>query len=148
MVRKVIGDLEVQIDESRGEIVVEDMPRIDGEPLMLYQLFQNIISNAIKYHRDDVAPVVRLASSFCGETKRWQIDVSDNGIGIDKKYFDKIFKPFERLHRSEEFEGVGIGLATCHKIVQRLNGDICVRNNEECGTTFSISLPEKQVQDV
>jgi two-component system, sensor histidine kinase and response regulator len=146
VVRKVVRDLEVQIDETRGEIVVGDLPRVEGEPLLLYQLFQNMISNAIKYHQDGVAPVVHLASSYCGKTKRWQIEVSDNGIGIDEKYFDKIFKPFERLHGSGDFEGVGIGLATCHKIVQRLNGDITVRNNVEGGTTFSIGLPEKQVQ--
>ena len=147
VVRKVVGDLEVQIEESRGEIVVGDLPKIDGEPLLFYQLFQNIISNAIKYHRDGVAPVVRLTSSYSDETKCWQIEVSDNGIGIDEQHFDKIFKPFERLHGSGDFEGVGIGLATCHKIVQRLSGDITVRNNVEVGTIFSISLPEKQVQE-
>lgn len=145
--KKAVRDLEVQIDESRAEIVVGDLPRVDGESLLLYQLFQNIISNAIKYHRDGVAPVVRLTSSYCSETKSWRIEVSDNGIGIDEQHFDKIFKPFERLHGSGEFEGVGIGLATCHKIVQRLNGKLTVRNNAEGGATFTVDLPEKQTQE-
>ena len=80
-------------------------------------------------------------------TKYWQIEISDNGIGIDEKHFEKIFKPFERLHGDGDFEGVGIGLATCYKIVKRLNGDITVRNNVENGATFSFRLPEKQAQE-
>lgn len=147
IVEKVAGDLEIQIEETGAEIITGDLPCVDGEPQLFYQLFQNLISNAIKYHRAGVAPFINLSSSFCAESKRWQVKISDNGIGIDEKYFEKIFEPFERLHGSGDFEGVGIGLATCRKIVQRLDGAITVQNNVEFGTTFSISLPEKQVRE-
>ena len=145
VVEKVVRDLEIQIEETRTEITMGDLPGIDGEPHLLYQLFQNVISNAIKYRRDGVDPVIHLSSSYCSESKSWQIDISDNGIGIDEKHFGKIFKPFEKLHGSGDSEGAGIGLATCLKIVQRMNGDITVRNNAETGSIFSISLPEKQM---
>lgn len=143
MVEKVVENLEVQISESGGKVIVGDLPKVAGEPSLLYRLFQNIISNSIKYHREGVAPIVNVSSSYCSETGQWKIEVSDNGIGIDEKYFDRIFKPFERLHGKNEFEGTGIGLATCQKIVDRLNGDITVQSRLGKGTTFCVALPEK-----
>ena len=143
MVEKVVENLEVQISESGGKVIVGDLPKVAGEPSLLYRLFQNIISNSIKYHREGVAPIVNVSSSYCSETEQWKIEVSDNGIGIDEKYFDRIFKPFERLHGKNEFEGTGIGLATCQKIVDRLNGDITVQSRLGKGTTFCVALPEK-----
>lgn len=144
VLEKVVENLEVQTREAGAKIIIKGLPVIDGEPQLFYQLFQNIVSNALKFRRDNVGPVINISSSYCDDTKRWRIDVSDNGIGIAEKYFDRIFQPFERLHGKSDIEGSGIGLATCQRIVNRFNGEISVRNNPENGATFVVILPEKQ----
>ena len=89
-------------------------------------------------------PIVSLTSSYDEEEKAWNIEVSDNGIGIEEKYFQRIFKPFERLHGRSTYEGTGIGLAICHKVVHRHKGTISVRSALHKGTTFIITLPKSQ----
>jgi light-regulated signal transduction histidine kinase (bacteriophytochrome) len=106
----------------------------------LAQVFQNLVGNAIKYRGADV-PRVHVSAAKSANNE-WVFAVRDNGLGIDPQYFDRIFILFQRLHGREEFEGTGIGLAICKKIVERLGGRIWVESQPEKGSTFYFALPE------
>ena len=147
IVTQVMDDLSQQIKNVNAIIHVEELPALEVDPVQFPKLIQNLLSNAMKYHREDVAPTINITSSFLENAKKWQIEVSDNGIGIEEKYYSRIFKPFERLHGRSAYEGTGIGLAICEKIIHRHNGTITVQKNQPHGTTFIITLPEKQKQD-
>ncbi|GGM19162.1 GAF domain-containing protein [Deinococcus aerophilus] len=121
-------------DLSRGEL-----PRVLGDEQQLDQLLQNLISNGMKYRREGVAP--RIHVSAAREGRRWRFAVSDNGIGIERQYFERVFVIFQRLHGQEEYEGTGIGLAVCKKIVERHGGQIGVESTPGQGSTFSFTLP-------
>jgi PAS domain S-box-containing protein len=148
IVTQVLEDLSDQIKKSNATIHLQELPMLEVNPVQFPKLIQNIISNAIKYHREGIAPIVTISSYFNEEIQKWQIEVADNGIGIKEKYFDRIFKPFERLHGQSAFEGSGIGLAICDKIVRRHHGKITVRSKLNEGTTFIIALPEKQSPEI
>jgi len=116
------------------------MPEIDADPVQIRQLFQNLISNSMKYCKNDEKPVVKIYGHTTGTDCR--IIVKDNGIGFEEQYVDRIFKPFQRLHgRSCNYEGTGIGLAICRKIVERHNGSIIARSSPGQGATFIIQIP-------
>ena len=144
IVSQVLDDLSDQIKTSNATIHVEKLPCIEVDPSQFPKLIQNLLSNAIKYHREGISPIINITSSLYENTQNWQVEVSDNGIGIEEKYFDRIFKPFERLHGRSKYEGTGIGLSICKKIIQRHSGVITIRKNLPYGTTFVITLPEKQ----
>ncbi len=139
----VIEDLEVQIHETRGEIKQGHLPTIEADPFQMRQLFQNLIGNALKYHRPNIPPVVYL-SSQSNENRSYTIFVQDNGIGLDTKFSEKIFIPLERLHGRTSYEGTGIGLAICKKIVTRHGGKISVTSQIGEGSNFTITLPKRQ----
>jgi signal transduction histidine kinase len=143
---KVIADvteeLQDQLRSSKGRLVYGDLPRISGIRSQLAQLFQNLIENALKFKHRDVAPVVTVSCEDRGEF--WLFSVSDNGIGIEPKYFDRIFLMFHRLHPSSEYAGTGIGLAICKKVVGFHGGQIGVESSPGSGSTFSFSLPKKE----
>jgi two-component system, sensor histidine kinase and response regulator len=143
--KKTINNLDAQIQETNGKISIENLPTIEGEPYLLYQLFQNLIANALKFHLDGISPIIKI-SSEAKEKENWEIIIQDNGIGFDPKYAEKIFRPFERLVNRSEFEGCGIGLAHCKKIIDRHNGNILVESIPNQGSAFKITLPEKQPQ--
>jgi light-regulated signal transduction histidine kinase (bacteriophytochrome) len=109
-----------------------------ADETQLAQLFQNLIGNAIKYQRATV-PRVHIGARRDGRS-RWLFSVRDNGLGIDAQYFSRIFGMFQRLHKREEFDGTGIGLAICKKIVERHGGSISVESQRGRGSTFSFSL--------
>jgi signal transduction histidine kinase len=109
----------------------------------MHQLFLNLVGNALKFHREGVPPVIKLDTSYEGNGD-CIITVEDNGIGIEKNYADRIFKPFERLHGRSAYEGTGIGLTICKKIVTRHGGNIAIKNGPANGVTFHITLPGKQ----
>lgn len=143
IIKEVITDLELRIEELSSNIEICKLPVIDAEPMQMRQLFQNLISNALKFHHKERTPVVKIYeekadSHFC------KITIEDNGIGIEEKYVDKIFQVFYRLHSKDEYEGTGIGLAICRKIAERHNGTITVNSSLNKGTKFTISLPLKQ----
>ena len=143
VVETVLDDLETRIKETQGAVNIMDLPVIEGDAVQLHQLFLNIIGNALKFHRDGIPPVVNL-ESVKTENGFWEISVEDNGIGIEEEHVDKVFQPFERLHGRATYEGTGIGLTICNKIVSRHGGKITVKRNSTNGVTFHITLPEKQ----
>jgi light-regulated signal transduction histidine kinase (bacteriophytochrome) len=123
-----------------GAIVTHDpLPAVLADELQLLQLFQNLLGNAIKYQRTGGVPRVHISARRDGHS-RWLFSVSDNGLGIDPQYFARIFGMFQRLHKREEFDGTGIGLAICKKIVERHGGNISVDSLPGRGSTFSFSL--------
>ncbi|MEO1164468.1 MAG: ATP-binding protein [Chloroflexota bacterium] len=144
----VLSDLEIRMKETKAKVHADTLPTIDAEPHHMRQLMQNIISNAIKFHHPDRSPEVTIRSEIIeGEKRRdyVKIEISDNGIGFNQRYADKIFTVFQRLHAKNEYEGTGIGLAVCRRIVEHHNGEIIVSSTEGVGTTFTITLPVTQV---
>ena len=143
VIETVLEDLESRLKESEGVVNKNNLPTIEADPVQMYQLFLNLIGNALKFYREGVPPVVNLDSAKM-EDGFWEISVEDNGIGIEEEHVDKIFKPFERLHGSSTYEGTGIGLTICNKIAFRHGGKISVKTQSTSGVTFHIILPEKQ----
>jgi two-component system sensor kinase FixL len=139
----VIHDLESRIHDTNADVVTGDLPTIDADPLQMRQLLQNLVSNAIKFHQPGLRPEVRITGTIV-DRECAEIAVSDNGIGFDEKYADKIFTMFERLHGRGTYEGTGIGQAICRKIAIRHNGDIVARSVVGEGSTFTVKLPIKQ----
>jgi PAS domain S-box-containing protein len=140
---RVIADLGGAIEDSEARITRDaSMPTIQADPTQLQQLFQNLIANGIKFRRADVPPEVQISASSAA-AGLWQFRVSDNGIGIEPQYLDRIFVLFQRLHSRAEYPGTGIGLAICRKIVERHGGSIQVESEPGQGTTFEITLPER-----
>jgi len=139
MLTVVQSNLRLLIEETNTQIVIDDLPTIQGISSLVSQLFQNLISNAIKFRGKDVTPQIRITSEI--REKDYLIGVSDNGIGIKPEYKERIFVIFQRLHARTEYEGTGIGLAICHKIVQRLGGKIWVESEFGEGSTFYFTFP-------
>jgi light-regulated signal transduction histidine kinase (bacteriophytochrome) len=139
---EVIGDLETRIDETDAKVVVGELPTIDADELQMRQLFQNLISNALKFRKPDTPPKVEISSDV-SEGDAVRIFVKDNGIGFDEKYLDRIFTPFQRLHARNEYEGTGIGLAVCRKIVERHGGTLTATSTAGEGSTFIATLPQR-----
>jgi PAS domain S-box-containing protein len=157
VVQEVIADLEVQIERVGAVIHVGHLPTIDADPLQMRQLIQNLIGNSLKYRRPGTRPVVKVRADTCedGDRRRQEggiahcglhcrILVEDDGIGFDEKYLDRVFTVFQRLHGRTEYEGTGIGLAVCRKIVERHGGSITARSTPGQGATFIVTLPVKQ----
>ncbi|BAZ37860.1 multi-sensor signal transduction histidine kinase [Calothrix sp. NIES-4101] len=142
--QEVLSDLEVRIQQSHGKIELSHLPIIKGDPLQIRQLLQNLIGNALKFHLPDKVPIVSIYSEMTtGENGEeiCHLTVEDNGIGFDEKYCDRIFQVFQRLHGRSEYEGTGIGLAICRKIVERHQGNITVQSQPGQGTKFIVALP-------
>jgi len=154
VVQRVVGDMDLQIEEAHAEVVVGDLPVIEADVIQMYQLFQNLLSNALKFQLDGSHPQVEInARCFRGAKPNGfknialcEITVRDNGIGFDEKYNDRIFQPFERLHGRDDYPGTGMGLAICRKIVERHNGTITATSSPDAGTTFIIQLPVKHTE--
>ena len=134
-----LDNLAATIAESGATITHDTLPTLRADGGQMTRLFQNVLGNAIKYRKPDVAPSIRLTVEKDGGT--WVIGIADNGIGIEDKHFDCIFGVFQRLHGRDEYEGTGIGLAICKKIVERHEGWIDVQSEAGVGTTFFIHLP-------
>lgn len=148
IIEQVCSDLEIRIEKTGGQVLNEGMPTIDADATQMRQLFQNLISNALKFHKANVSPMVKIKSWVNNDLKKVKIEISDNGIGFDEKYLDRIFTIFQRLHGRSEYEGTGIGLAVCRKIVDRHNGDITAHSTPDSGSKFIVTLPLQQIQEV
>ncbi|MDP9291749.1 MAG: ATP-binding protein, partial [Verrucomicrobiota bacterium] len=155
VVRGVLSDLEVRIEQTAAQIEVGFLPKIEADALQMRQLFQNLIANALKFRKPDEPPNIVIAAKmlqvqepqFIGaniEDEVCRIVVQDNGIGFDQKYSDRVFALFQRLHSREEYEGTGIGLAVCRKILDRHSGSIMAKSVAGEGSTFIVTLPVKQ----
>jgi signal transduction histidine kinase len=125
-------------------VIVENLPTVEGDPTQMRQLFQNMIGNALKFHRPGVPPVVRVCDKITPDNHQVVIEVQDNGIGFEEQYLDRMFQPFQRLNGAGQYEGSGIGLAICRKIVERHGGAITARSKLNEGSTFIITLPARQ----
>jgi PAS domain S-box-containing protein len=136
----VISNLQLLIGENNASVTYEKLPVIKADYLRIEQLFQNLISNAIKYHKPDLKPKIHIYSFV--DNRKHVFIIKDNGIGISQEYFELIFQIFKRLHKNNEFSGTGIGLAICKKIVEKLNGDIWVKSSPGKGSEFYFSIPQ------
>jgi PAS domain S-box-containing protein len=139
IVQTVTTDLEVSIRKIGAHVEIGPLPIITGDPYQWRQLFQNLIANAVKYHRAEVDTVVKVYGEEYSGTAH--IFVEDNGIGFDEQYLDKVFQAFQRLHGRNEYPGTGIGLAICRRIVERHGGTITAKSTPGKGSTFIVTLP-------
>jgi len=153
--RTVRGDLELQIEDVGGTVEIGDLPTIKADPTQMRQVLQNLIGNALKFHKPDAPPHVRVDATVepapdslkqdgrldaqCTELCR--LTVTDNGIGFEAHHEDQIFTPFKRLHGRSDYEGTGMGLAICRRIVERHGGDISASSTPGEGTTVTVRLP-------
>ncbi|MDQ6672615.1 MAG: ATP-binding protein [Chloroflexota bacterium] len=139
LVDQMASDLAAAIAESKASVTRDNLPVVRGDPIQLHQLFQNLIANAIKFHRPDQAPHVHVSAGL--EHGAWTFSVSDNGIGIEPRYLERIFVLFQRLHTRADYPGTGMGLAICKKIVERHGGQLGVSSAPGQGTEFHFALP-------
>jgi PAS domain S-box-containing protein len=142
VLQKALTDLRMTIKQSGAVVTHDTLPAVRADETQLTQVFQNLIGNAIKYRSAEV-PRVHVSATRNGGNE-WTFSVRDNGLGIDPQYFERIFILFQRLHGRDEFEGTGIGLAICKKILERLGGRIWVESQPEKGSTFYFALPETE----
>lgn len=151
LIEEVLTDLDEEIKSKNGRVIIEKLPVLSVNPSLIKPLFHNLIGNALKYSKRDTTPVVKITAEISGQlngqTDRLagpqycRIYIQDNGIGFDQKYAEEIFGMFKRLHHNSEFQGTGIGLALCKKIVEQHKGFISARSKVNEGSTFIISLP-------
>jgi len=145
VVREVVRDLDLRIAEAKAVVAIDvDLPAVRGDRVQMGQLFQNLLTNALKYRRGDEPCRIEVSRMASEQPEHCRIAVKDNGIGFDMKYADKIFGIFERLHSRSTYEGTGIGLALCRKIVQSHGGTITAESDSSSGAEFIVSLPLAQ----
>lgn len=145
-VNEVLSDLETRIEQKEAKVHVSELPTIDADPLQIRLLFQNLIANGLKFHAEGKLPVVYVDGEImkAGGEEYCKLVIRDEGIGLESEYAEKIFKPFQRLHGKDEYEGSGIGLAICKRIVERHYGEIHCTSKVGEGTSFTIMLPINQ----
>ncbi|MFP4598764.1 MAG: sensor histidine kinase [Persicimonas sp.] len=155
IVEQTLADLELSIERTNGQVDVGDLPCIDADATQIGMVFQNLIGNALKFHREGVAPVVQVTAERLPadeapgndedcDSEWYQIVVEDNGIGFDEKYLDRIFDVFQRLHGRGTYEGTGVGLAIVRKIVERHGGTVTAQSSPGEGARFCLTLPAHQ----
>ena len=158
VVKEVLTDLEARIEQVAARIQVDNLPVLDADPMQMRQLLQNLIGNALKFHRDDRPPVVKVRGAlvsaqnaqeigYSPHEKLCRITVEDNGVGFDPRHADRIFAVFQRLHSRKDYEGTGVGLAICRKIAERHGGMISAKSHPGQGAKFSVVLPLHQVSE-
>jgi two-component system, LuxR family, sensor kinase FixL len=155
--KEVLNDLEVRIEKNGARVEVGELPSINGDPTQMRQLMQNLLSNALKFQPAGKQPVVTISSRIISgatgsETAAapdvnplWEVSVRDNGIGFDEKHLEKIFAVFQRLHGRTEYEGTGIGLAVCRRILERHGGSITAHSQPGTGATFVFTVPSRHI---
>ncbi|MGL5084069.1 MAG: response regulator [Microcoleaceae cyanobacterium] len=142
IVAETLKKLYLAIEESGAIVAAQSLPLVWGDRIQLSQLFQNLISNGVKYRRPGV--LSKITISTVKKEKEWVFEVHDNGIGIKPENFERVFQIFQRLHHSQDYPGNGIGLAICKKIVERHNGRIWIESEFGVGTSFYFSIPNQQ----
>lgn len=145
VLQEIIQVFEHRIVKDGAQVTISNLPTINADETQMKQLFQNVIGNALKYRKKDVVPEIRVYSRMENKTT-CQILIEDNGIGFNQEFAQKIFAPFQRLHLKGEYEGTGMGLAICRKIVERHGGTITAQSQPGKGATFMINLPILQAR--
>ena len=145
-VTEVLSDLEASIQSSQAKVELIDLPKLNADPIQMRQLFQNLISNCLKYHREGVPPQI-VIRGFSKDSKTVEVTISDNGLGMTSEDADRIFKPFERLESGAHREGSGVGLATVRKIIDRHKGSITVLSRLGKGSIFVMKFPQSLTED-
>ena len=141
LIKQIRSDLETSIVESKATFKVKRLPKISGDPMQIGLLFQNLISNSLKYRKKRTAPIITIG--YENKKTYWEFFVQDNGIGLVKANQEKIFEVFRRLHNKTEYEGLGIGLSSCKRIVENHGGKIWVESKLRKGSTFYFTIPKK-----
>lgn len=139
VMKRVAGDLRARVEETGGRIEYNGLPKVLGDEMQIGRVLQNLVANGLKFQRPGASPVVTIRSEPAGEQVR--LEVCDNGIGIEEQYLGRIFKPFTRLHGVGKYDGSGIGLSVCRKIVERHGGSIEVSSVPGEGSRFRLTLP-------
>lgn len=142
----VLADLQVMIAETDAKLTYDSLPTVMGDSVQLAQLFQNLIINAIKFHRPDISPQIKISVEL--KDGEWLFGVHDNGIGMKPQNFERVFKMFKRLEPSAQYPGTGIGLTICKKIINRHQGQIWVESELGVGTTFYFTIPLLPLSEV
>ena len=154
LVKDTLSDMDTNIEKCKAKISYTNLPVVFAVPSLMQQLFCNLLSNAIKFRKKGVSPVVDIKSekmtpaelskfiSHVNGDNYYKITISDNGIGFEQKESKEIFKVFKRLHSYQEFEGTGVGLAICKKIIETHGGFITAESTVDKGSSFIIGLPE------
>lgn len=137
-------DLELVIEQKNAQISIGTLPEVEAAPILMHQLFYNLVQNSLKFSKDDIPPLIVIHTSPTDKEGYVQIEVEDNGIGIEEQYTEKVFNAFERLHSKDRYEGNGLGLSLCRKIVKRHKGVITAGGAAGKGANFTILLPLKQ----
>lgn len=139
VINKTLSYLQISIKEKNAKVSYEHLPNVNADASQLIQLFQNLISNAIKFNENKI-PEIKIQATQ--KDKEWLFSVSDNGIGVDKQFSERVFLMFQRLHTYKEYPGTGIGLAICKKIVERHGGKIWVESEIGKGSIFYFTIPK------
>ena len=139
---EVVEDLAARVEQTDGAVEVEPLPTLDADPIQMRQLFQNLVGNALKFHKPGEPPTVRVAGRV--EDGVCRVSVADAGIGFDEKYLGRIFQVFQRLHGRDAYEGTGVGLAICRKIAERHGGTITAVSKPGEGATFTLTVPAQR----
>jgi signal transduction histidine kinase len=148
ILKDVLVDYELKIEEKKADIKIQDLPILQADPTQMHQLFFNLLGNSLKFTKPDQAVVIQITSRLIRSPKGSQaeldwceIKVTDQGVGFNEKYLDRLFQPFQRLHDHALYEGNGMGLAICRKIVERHGGEITAESQTGQGATFIVRLP-------
>ncbi|NQZ31551.1 MAG: hypothetical protein HRU06_09765 [Oceanospirillaceae bacterium] len=149
VIARVQDDLQLLITEKQAKIEVRSLPKVMGDASKLYQVFLNLLNNSLKFSRQGVLPEIIISCEAVVEDDQhwWKISIQDNGIGFDETYRDKIFEVFQRLHGRSKYEGTGIGLAICKKIIEKHNGNITVQSQSDRGSCFILWLEQMRKED-
>lgn len=142
VLHNVLSDLGIRILTTKAQIHFDTLPTVEADPAQMWQLFKNLVENALKFHRPNIVPEIHITCNH--NDHHHQIAIRDNGIGFDEKDLEQIFLPFNRLHGRLEFEGAGMGLAICRRIVERHKGSLTATSTPGGGAIFTITLPIKQ----
>ncbi|WNG21592.1 ATP-binding protein [Cystobacter fuscus] len=143
--REVLTDLETAIEQAGATVTLGELPVLEADATQMRQLLQNLVGNALKFRREGVPAAISLRGTVEPRSQRCELVVEDNGIGFEEKFAERIFDVFQRLHGRGQYEGTGIGLAICRKIVERHGGSIRARSTPGVGSAFVVSLPLKQL---
>lgn len=141
LVTRVLADLRQPIEDARASVTVARLPAVQGDATQIRQVFQNLISNALKFH-GEAAPDIHVSAEPAGD--EWRFAVTDNGIGIEPRHAERVFEVFKRLHGASSYPGTGMGLAICKRIVERHGGRLWVEPAQAGGSKFQFTLPQAQ----